>query len=96
MQETIEKIYRGELYPAEQIEPMPCSKISVKNGRKAKTTPRPFPVNCRTSLNRTLRPSWQTSWKLRHWNRHRRLDGFKLGAKLLVEVFTTTPISEKE
>lgn len=95
MQEIIEKIYRGELYPAEQIDPM--FQNFREKWEKSKGNTDAFSAK----LSDELRPLFETVMvdKLEIATLEQTqafVDGFKLGAKLLVEVFATTPIPEKE
>lgn len=95
MQEIIEKIYRGELYPAEQIEPM------LQNF-KAKWAKSSSDVEVFSSqLPDELKPLFESvlAGKLEISvleGKQAFVDGFKLGAKLLVEVFAEVPVPEKE
>jgi len=95
MQDIIEKIYRGELYPAEQIEPM-LQDFRVK-WEESKDNATAFS----NQLSDELRPLFESVMvdKLEIATLEQTqafVDGFKLGARLLVEVFATAPIPEKE
>lgn len=85
MQKIIEKIYRGEIYPAEQIDPM------LQNFRekweKSKSNAEAFSER----LSDEFRPLFEAVMadKLEIATLEQTqafVDGFKLGAKLLVEV----------
>jgi len=95
MQDIIEKIYRGELYPAEQIEPM-LQDFRVK-WEESKDNVDDF----HNRLTEELKPLFEAVMvgKLEIATLEQTqafVDGFKLGARLLVEVFATAPIPEKE
>ena len=95
MQDTIEKLYRGELYPAEQINPM--LQDFQSKWHKSKDNVTAFSNQLSDELKPLFEAVMVDKLELATLEQTQAfVDGFKLGAKMLVEVLITTPISEKE
>ena len=95
MQEIIEKIYRGELYPAEQIDPM-LQDFRVK-WEESKDNTAAFSNQLSDELKPLFEAVMVDKLEIAALEQTQAfVDGFKLGAKLLVEVLAETPVPEKE